>query len=217
MGITGILVLRIEEGFTATDDIIIEKMRFSREVVETYCGHPHRHYACIEEPEYIYQIGGWDSVEQHFRGLHSDESVGDLLAEMAGFMSIEASYHLDVELDQLPLDRPMPVIGINRFWIEKKNHDTFVQGYKYNITQLKTLLEDEDFVGAWRIIDDAGWSIELRDATGELNGLEEYNLISCWPNVQRHQQFVKQGNQKFQSIFQYVVKLTVHHMLAMDT
>ncbi|KAJ5189508.1 Dimeric alpha-beta barrel [Penicillium cf. griseofulvum] len=146
----------------------------AQKTLSEYSGHQVTYLRQIEDPESFYLLGGWESIEKHKEGGHS-EANQNLHAKVKENFDISWMFHLDLDpsTSKIPLDAP--IIAITRCFVEASKKDEFDAVFKVGVADLNAYTAPFTSRGAWRI-----------DKEGED---EEFVLFSGWNQVQDHFDF----------------------------
>ncbi|KAL9102475.1 MAG: hypothetical protein Q9163_002375 [Psora crenata] len=93
MAVTEFALLRLIPPTMITDPTFLEQLAHVKETLEAASGHPFYLLGQIEDPTYMYIIGSWPSVEEHWKFIPS-EANQRLLAMLKDFVEVSWMFHL---------------------------------------------------------------------------------------------------------------------------
>lgn len=172
-----------------------ENILIAIKVQASYSSYPVHLLTQIEDPSYLYLLGGWDSVETHVEKWIPSKTNRDLLAGLQEDMEVVWLQHLDVapisyapgsvndEDSSSVVPLSAPVIAIIRYLINPGRKSDFQSAYSVSQHHLDAFVKPWGTIGAWRL------DPETRD---EDNGVkDEFVLFSGWHSVEDHLKFAE--------------------------
>lgn len=148
----------------------------------------------VEDPSYIYLLGGWESVETHMEKWIPSEMNRDLLAGLQEDMEVVWLQHLDITpISQAPasvddgdggsvVPLSAPVVAISRYFINPGKKDDFQSVYSSSKHHLDAFVKPWIISGGWRL------DPEIRE---ENSVKDELVLFSGWNAVEEHLKFAE--------------------------
>ncbi|KAJ5168586.1 uncharacterized protein N7482_004180 [Penicillium canariense] len=131
----------------------------------------------VEDPVFVYLLGGWDSVAEHLGDWITSEPNQRLLAQLKDDLDIEWVFHLDIHPSDPRIPLNAPILGISRYFVEPSKKAAFDSAFKAGVPHLGENTAPFTYGGGWRL-----------DKAGED---EEFVLFSGWNNVEDHLGFAE--------------------------
>lgn len=219
----GFTIHQMENGFRATEEVVREKFAWSTAMTRAFNGYQHRVFTCLEDPEKVYQIGGWNSVDEHYLGMHMAPVINDFLDEFGGVLDVKACYHTDISYKTLAWDAPY--LTFVRCWVPKSRRSSFESALYRWLPSMMNQCGAKVSHG-WRL--DGGWidqgvedDIVRYDPSlvgrfdEEVDEAEEWNLIMPWNNADDWAKAFDMAT--FSHILQNLARLEVRHLQPLDT
>jgi hypothetical protein len=181
----------------------------------SYASYPVHLLTQVEDPSYLYLLGGWDSVETHVEKWIPSKTNHDLLAGLQEAMEVVWLQHLDITpISQFPasvnhedersiVPLSAPVVAISRYFINHDKKDDFQSVYSASKHHLDTFTNPWTIAGGWR----------LDPETREENSVkDEFVLFSGWGAVADHFKFAEsEGFKDFGKIKEYLEGAEIKH------
>lgn len=95
MAVTELALLKCKGDGSLTEPIK-EELRKAKVAMETYTGKMFYYLQQVEEPAYIYVLGEWESLEDHYEGFIASKENKDTLVALADMLEVQWLMHLDV-------------------------------------------------------------------------------------------------------------------------
>ncbi|CAI7570325.1 unnamed protein product [Penicillium glandicola] len=175
MPVTELALLRLkaQDPSSSTKSTLLE----AQKAQTAYSGYQVTYIRQIEDPEFFYLLGGWESVEKHTGGGQwiSSEANQKLLAKLKDSLDVSWVFHLDVDPSTSNIPLNAPVLAMTRCFVGPGKKDEFDSVYKAAVSHLNAYTAPFSSCGAWRI-----------DKEGED---EEFVIFSGWNQVQDHVAF----------------------------
>ena len=168
-GVTEFSRLTIKDGALEQHrEAINQGLARAKKGMEDFTGNEFCLFEEVENPNHVYIVGEWASLEQHMdQWIPSVENQG-LLKALGPFFEVDYLFHLDQRLGRIPPGTPAPILSCGRHVMESvKRHD-----FENTFTKRKSCLEAHTLgsVGA-------GWRVEKEE------GREEFVLFCPWEYV----------------------------------
>ncbi|KAL4874571.1 hypothetical protein BJY04DRAFT_203565 [Aspergillus karnatakaensis] len=167
----------------------------------------------IEDPNYIYILGQWDSVAQHVEEWIPSERNKAIMGGLADEVEVVGLEHLELG-SLLPAkeeesDEGIPyeaaVVGIGRYFLSPLTKVGFARTFGATKHHLKEFQGPRRITGGWRVdkeVDDDGKEVEK----------EEFVLFSGWDTVQQHFSFAESnGFKEFGRIKHFMQGAEIKH------
>ncbi|KAL4895399.1 hypothetical protein BDV59DRAFT_173830 [Aspergillus ambiguus] len=140
----------------------------------SFSRYPVRLYTQIEDPSYIYLLGGWDSVSQHMDEWIPSPTNQNVMSALLNEMEVFGMFHIDAEpqSEERNISRDAPIMTLKRYIVEEAKKAEFGTAF----TQLKDSLEDHTAPRTLR----CGWRI---DYPKDRNGMFEFIFLSDGENI----------------------------------
>jgi heme-degrading monooxygenase HmoA len=153
-----------------------------------FAGYPVRLYSQVEDPSYIYLLGGWDSVSQHMNEWIPSPTNQNIMSSLADEMEVVWMFHVEVEpasgetcSASSPLDAP--VLAIERCFVGEEKGD-----FEDSMARVKGRMEE---CTAPRMLR-CGWRIDHAEGREEMH---EFVVLSGWEDMEDHLRFLETGSE----------------------
>ncbi|OKL57337.1 hypothetical protein UA08_07427 [Talaromyces atroroseus] len=189
-------------------------LRIAIQKQAAFAGYPVYLFTQIEDPSYIYLLGGWDSVEVHVRKWIPSEENQQLLASVQEGLEVAWLQHIDIHPafqsnrngrggDVTPPSAP--VIAIGRYFVEGSKRGVFQDAFSANRHHLEAFTAPTSISAGWGL----GPGME-EDTVGSRK--EEFVLFSGWDAVEDHSKFAElEGFEDFATIKQFLDGADIKH------
>lgn len=174
MPVTELALLRLKDGVTLTQPTIKARLATAKHAMEAFTNQPFAYYQQHEDPAFVYLLGSWASVSQHWDEWIPSEANQQLLELLKDDVSVEWMFHVEVDKATLPLEAPVLAVGRHSIKEEKrKEFSTTFDAVKHNLTEATK---------PWPVT--GGWRVEPAS-----EGIAEWVLFSGWEDVEAHGTF----------------------------
>jgi len=171
-------------------------------------GYPVYIFTQVEDPSYIYLLGGWDSVEAHVEKWIPSEENQKLLASVQDGLDVVWVQHVDIDPvanengSGVPLSAP--VISIGRFFLQGSKKEGFQDDFSANKRYLEAFTAPRSF--------GAGWRLDPGQKEGSEGSGEEFVVFSGWNTIEDHGKFAaSEGFEDFEKIKGYLDGTDIKH------
>ncbi|KAE8332501.1 hypothetical protein BDV39DRAFT_167135 [Aspergillus sergii] len=180
----------------------------------SYSKYPTYLFTQVEDPSYIYLLGGWSSVSAHMDDWIPSSTNQSLLASLKE--KLDLVYLIHIELDPAELgvfgspagEVPIvdaPVIAIRRYFLKTGQEEAFLNRFGETKKHLEAYLAPSAFKGGIRV--------EPKDKTDDGVEKEEFVLFSGWGEVQDHVRFAESdGFKEFSQIEDFLEGADIKHV-----
>ncbi|PLB53574.1 hypothetical protein P170DRAFT_435172 [Aspergillus steynii IBT 23096] len=160
----------------------------------------------IEDPSYVYIVGGWASTATHMQDWIASEINQKVLTALQDHVEVCWMMHVDIDPGEpdgrLPLDAP--VLAIGRHFIADGRKEDFGRTFDATKSHLQRFAAPHGVRGGWRI--------EPQETTAEGVTKEEFVLFSGWTEVAQHDGFAETaGFQEFARIKEWLEGAEIKH------
>jgi heme-degrading monooxygenase HmoA len=201
MPVTKFALLRIKSPTTIDALPLREGLRKAKSAMETFTGNKFYYLQQVEDPSYVYILGEWASLKQHYDEWIPSQENKDLLEALKDELDVEWLSHLDVPVAQIPLDAP--ILSIGRHFIKQSTRDAFENCFQTKRKFLDAFVTEGNTAGGWKVDDG-------RDG-------EEFVLFAPWKEVQQHMDFAKDdGFEEYATIREFVASAGIKHVKVAD-
>jgi hypothetical protein len=122
MTVTEIALLHLRSGKSISPSLAGNLLK-AQEAQEEYSKYPVRFFSQVDDPSYIYLLGGWDSVTQHMEKWIPSSTNQTLLELLKDEIDVLWMFHVDVDCEEILIDVPNVTIG--RYLLEDGGKDSF--------------------------------------------------------------------------------------------
>ena len=166
----------------------------------------------IEDPNYIYIFGDWESAEEHYTRYVPSEPNQQALKSLKDRVEVVWLQHLEVDREDLPLVRENNgVIGIGRHYMTKENRVEFERLFDERKGLLHAYATRGTPTGGWRLEWDGEVNEKAKEAAMERQR-EEWVLISPWADVAEHTAFEKTDtSDDFKALREILEEVDIKH------
>lgn len=188
----------------------------------SYASYPVHLLTQVEDPSYLYLLGGWDSVETHVERWIPSKTNQDIMAGLQEDIEVVWLQHLDVTpIFQSPpstyqeggssvVPLSAPVIAISRYFINPGKKDEFQSVYSASKYHL------DAFAKPWTIA--GGWRLDPETREEENSEKDEFVLFSGWGAVEDHFKFAEsEGFKDFGKIKEFLEGAEIKHAVLSGT
>lgn len=183
---------------------VINNLEAAATMQATYSNHPVTLLQCIEDPNLIYLVGGWDSIAQHMEEWIPGPTNQGLMSEMKGTVDVRWMFHITVGPEDVSRVitkvagdgeggiEASGVIAVGRYFA--KDRKGFEAAYQEGVTGLEGHVRGgkEGLAGGWR--EDVGFETDEQgvpiDASKDRD-LNEFVFFTAWGSVDEHMDFAK--------------------------
>lgn len=168
-GVTEFSRLRIKDGLRKQHkEAINQGLADAKKGMEDFTGNEFYIFEELENPDHVYIVGEWASLEQHMNEWIPSQKNQDLLKGLGPFIEIDFFFHLNHRAGMIPPDTAAPILSCGRHVMESAKRSAFENTF----VKRKGCLEAHTLGPV-----SAGWRIEKED------GREEFVLFSPWKYV----------------------------------
>ncbi|KAF7586652.1 hypothetical protein BBP40_008521 [Aspergillus hancockii] len=188
-----------------------------------YSRYPVYLFKQIEDPSYIYLLGGWSSISTHLDHWIPGPTNQALMASLGDKLDVEWMIHIDIDPpslktavsgklattavgdknEEFPLEAP--VLAIGRYFIATGQKDGFLSKFEETKACLTTYIASKTLKDGPRVAP--------KDKSQDGVEKEEFVLFSGWNKVQDHFQFAEsEGFKGFKQITNYVEGAEIRHV-----
>ncbi|OAG12959.1 uncharacterized protein CC84DRAFT_1160200 [Paraphaeosphaeria sporulosa] len=171
MPVTEYSRLTLKQGLNK-EQIIFAKRGLSRakKLMEDFTGHDFHIFQEVEDPDHIYIVGQWASVEQHMKSWIPSEANQGLLKDLGPLVDVDYLFHIVVSFGSIPPSEKSPVFSIGRHVMESEKRPDFESTFESRRHGLE-MHAPGSISGGWRIEKEPG--------------REEFVLFTPWKYVSR--------------------------------
>ncbi|KAF2447591.1 hypothetical protein P171DRAFT_407864 [Karstenula rhodostoma CBS 690.94] len=148
----------------------------AKKLMENFTGYDFHLFQEIEDPNRIYIVGQWASVEQHMNEWIPSEANQGLLKELVSLIDVDYLFHIDVSLGSIPPNDKAPIFSVGKHVMESDERPGFESTFDKRRSDLEAHAPGS-ISGGWRIEKEPG--------------REEFVLFVPWKNVDQHLAFAK--------------------------
>ncbi|KAI5306295.1 hypothetical protein KEM56_001509 [Ascosphaera pollenicola] len=173
MPITEFSLLHFDPAVITLDELkpIVRDAKIAMESFSTY---PFHYYIqAADDVTYLYIIGAWDSLEQHYDEWIVSDANKSVLGRLKGKVDVEWLYHLSLDYTADDADTPFgaPVISISRFFAKPGQKATIDKAIARNNNGTLDIQSGERSVSY-------GWRLDLGFDKEEIR-----DVVKCAPPV----------------------------------
>ncbi|KIY00353.1 uncharacterized protein Z520_04038 [Fonsecaea multimorphosa CBS 102226] len=184
MAVTELARLRLQDGTEASSPSLHANLAKAKDVMEKASGFEFWYYHCLEEPNIIFILGSWPSVDFHMHQFIPGPQNQELLALLQDQITVEWMFHLDIDqrIQSLPLKHD--VLSIDRYIVQAGKKERFQATFENNKHALESHVGEQGrLIWGWRL--DKGYDPSI----GGEKPKEQFVLLSGWDSIEQHLEF----------------------------
>ncbi|OGM47903.1 hypothetical protein ABOM_002773 [Aspergillus bombycis] len=183
----------------------------------SYSKYPTHLFAQIEDPSYIYLLGGWSSVSAHMDDWIPSSTNQSLVASLKEKLDLVYMVHIDIDPAELGVfglsagrsaEVPIvdaPVIAIGRYFLQSGKKEAFLNRFEETKRHLEAWIAPRVLKGGVRVAP--------KDRKDDGVEQEEFVLFSGWGEVKDHFQFAESdGFKEFSQIKDFLEGAEIKHV-----
>ncbi|EGE04803.1 hypothetical protein TEQG_03976 [Trichophyton equinum CBS 127.97] len=224
MAITEIAVLKLRPAALTTagkpNEATIAFLRTAKQSMEAYTGHPFYIFTQLEDPAYVYIVGNWESLTQHYDDWIPSDANQGLLESGKDLFDIAGLAHLDIDQQESGLPSGAPVVTLEWFHMLPAQKEEFTWAWEERVSPyLKEVTAPYLVRSGWRI--DGERKIEGKEAVimiadGEPE-LEEFIAFTGWRDVGDNNSYQElEGFSRFQQLLSLATKVESKRLARLD-
>ncbi|KAE8142869.1 hypothetical protein BDV38DRAFT_234176 [Aspergillus pseudotamarii] len=203
---------------SSADRVTIRKELLSAAKAQaSYSKYPTYLFTQIEDPSYIYLLGGWSSVSAHMDDWIPSSTNQSLLASLKEKLDLVYMVHIEIDPAVLGMfglpagssgEVPIidaPVIAIGRYFLKAGQKEAFLNKFEETKRHLQAYIAPRGFKGGVRA--------EPKEKSDDGEHKEEFVLFSGWGEVQDHFRFAESdGFKEFSRIRDFLEGAEIKHV-----
>ncbi|KAB8256829.1 hypothetical protein BDV32DRAFT_128538 [Aspergillus pseudonomiae] len=183
----------------------------------SYSKYPTYLFTQVEDPSYIYLLGGWSSVSAHMDDWIPSSTNQSLLASLKEKLDLVYMIHIDIDPTELGVfglstgrsgEVPIvdaPVIAIGRYFLRTGEKEAFLNRFEETKMHLEAYIAPRALKGGVRV--------EPKDRKDDGMEKEEFVLFSGWGEVKDHFAFAESdGFKEFTQIKDFLEGADIKHV-----
>ncbi|MCJ1468094.1 hypothetical protein MMC07_006721 [Pseudocyphellaria aurata] len=203
MAVTELALLSLLPPSTINDQSLREKLASAKYAMETFTHRAFYFFAQIENPAFLYIIGEWEDLEQHYQGYIPSEANRRILESLKDQVSVDWLVHIDTDQKSLPLSAP--VLSIGRYFISSGQKEAYSATFEAVSHHLRNYIIPSHVAHGWRLEKEEG------------DDTEESILILGWDDVASHHAFAQtEGYKDFARLKEFVKDADIKHAERLD-
>ena len=212
MPVTEVAQLTLQLSTDVSSPSLLANLAKAKSVMEKASGFEFRYYHSVEEPNVIFILGAWPSVDFHMQEFIPGQPNQEVLELLKDMVTVDWMFHLDLDQSEKPLPLKRAIIAIARHFVRDGDKDGFNATFEDNKHELEAFTGGSDqVVGGWRL--DKGFDPSI---TGD-KGKDEFVLFTGWDTVEQHFDFAKtEGYQKYSQIRNHINGAESKHAMLLD-
>ncbi|EAW06636.1 uncharacterized protein ACLA_083310 [Aspergillus clavatus NRRL 1] len=165
-----------------------------------YSSYPVHLFTQVEDPSFIYLIGGWASARQHHEDWIPSPANQEFMRQLADEIEVVWMFHVEGDAArQAELLLGAAVVAVGRYFVGAARRDAFERVFGEVSGGLEGYTAPLPLFGGWRVEREEG---------------EEFVLLSGWKEVQAHYDFASsEGFKEFSKIREYMDSAEINHMV----
>ncbi|KAL1607839.1 hypothetical protein SLS60_002777 [Paraconiothyrium brasiliense] len=177
MPVTELSRLTLKDGLGEDQkNVVTWALARAKKLMEDFTGHDFHLYQETENPNHIYIVGQWESVEQHMNVWIPSEPNQGLLKDLVSFLEVDYLFHIDVSFGSIPPSEQAPMFSVGRHVMESEKRSAFESTFNKRRSGVEAYALGPS---------SGGWRIEKE------HGREEFVLFVPWKDVDQHMAFAK--------------------------
>lgn len=189
-----------------------------------YAGYPVYLFTEVEDPSYVYLLGGWNSMVEHMEKWIPSEENQKILLSIKDSVEVAWLQHIDIDPglqhlstanddetggNTIPLTAP--VIAVGRYFVQDSKRGDFQEAFYAYRHHLEALTAPRSLSSGWRLDPE-----RRKDSEG--SGKDEFVLFSGWDAVEDHLKFAdSKGFRDFAKIKESLEGAGIKHAVRWTT
>lgn len=200
MPVTEIGLLRLKPSTTIDDPELQASLSQARKGLQEFTGKRFYYLQQVEDQSFIYLLGEWECLDQHYKNFHGTQEFQEELPKMKQYLEFQWMAHYDVPLADIWLDAP--VLSVGRHMIKDGKREEFEKCFKGNRRHLDAVMTEGKTMGGWKVDD------------GRKG--DEFVLLAPWKEVSQHNRFSKtEGFKECSQMEDFVEQADIKHIRLM--
>ncbi|KAF2099583.1 hypothetical protein NA57DRAFT_75084 [Rhizodiscina lignyota] len=141
--------------------------------LQDFTSFPFYYLQQVEDPSFIYLLGQWESLAQHYKDLHSSTEWREMVPTMQKYFEFQWMAHFDFVLDDLRVEAPLVQVG--RFLVKEGKRGEVERRFERSQRSIGQAVTDGKVVSGWKV--------------DEGRKKEEFVLLSPWKEVPQKEVF----------------------------
>jgi hypothetical protein len=194
MAVTEIALFKGRSGkpLSSSSASLMSHLRKGIDAQQAFSKYPVRLLSQVDDPSYIYLIGGWDSVAHHWEDWIPSATNQEVMNLIKDEIEFQWLLHVDIDpkenAERTPLDAT--TVRIRRFFIKSGMKQSFEGAFNTADHRLAALPNPIPQICA-------GWRV---DKEGSDEEKDEFVLFTGWNGIAHHESFANtDGFQEFQT------------------
>ncbi|KAL1969314.1 hypothetical protein VTN77DRAFT_9506 [Rasamsonia byssochlamydoides] len=197
MAVTELALLRLRSSSSkplspSSSSSLVTNLLKAKEAQESYSHHAVHFFSQIEDPSYLYLLGGWDSVATHLDDWIPSATNQGLLELLKEEIEVLWMFHVEIDPQQgnnsdskkMILDE---TVTVARYFVKKGGKEAFQEAFdavsRHHLADSSA--NPRPFLrGGWRIDKD-------KEKNGDEEEKEEFVLFTGWDDVADHMGFAE--------------------------
>ncbi|KAF3483206.1 uncharacterized protein GIQ15_02530 [Arthroderma uncinatum] len=222
MAITELAVLKLRPAALTADNKPNETttsfLRGAKQGMESYTGFPFYIFTQLEDPAYVYIVGNWESLSQHYDDWIPSDANQGLLESGKDLFDIAGLAHLDIDQQELGLPCDSPMLALGWFHMLPEQKEAFIKAWEANVPFLKQFTAPHTVRSGWRI--DGERKVDGKEVTVKDEGepeVEEFVAFTGWRDVSHNDSFAQsEGFSQHQQLVDHVTKVEMKRLVKLD-
>ncbi|KAK2601805.1 hypothetical protein QQS21_004689 [Conoideocrella luteorostrata] len=169
MPISEIGLLKLKSSKSVDDADLRARMNEITVGLQAFTGYPFYFLQQVKDPSFIYLLGEWESLDQHYKGLHGLPDFKQLVLTMSQFFEFQWMAHYDFKMDEADLNAEL--LEVARFTMDQSRRAEFATKAGLVVQKL------DDHLGKNKTV--TGWKVDQQREK------EEFVVLVPWKDAQQ--------------------------------
>lgn len=173
MAISEIGLLRLRPTKSLDDPKLLIELRAIQKGLHEFTGYPFFFLQQKHDPQFIYLLGEWESLDQHYKGLHGSSDFKERVGVMMEYFEFQWMAHYDFDMKDVNIHSSS--IQVARFCVDRENRDNFDSKAQDTVAAIVRSSVQGKVTHGWKLD-------EKRDK-------DEFVVLLSWENEQASEDF----------------------------
>ncbi|KAK2829893.1 hypothetical protein FQN49_007152 [Arthroderma sp. PD_2] len=225
MAVTELAILKLRPAALTADnkpnESTISFCRDAKKSMEIFTGLPFHILTQVDDPSFIYIVGSWESLSQHYDEWIPSEANQKLLERSKDTFDIAGLAHLDLDQKEFGIPFDAPMLALGWFYMRPERKEAFTKAWEENVPFLKEFTAPYTVRSGWRVDNDKmieGRKVVDKDAAAEGEAeVEEFVAFTGWRDVSHNDSFAQsEGFSQHQQLVSHLTNVEMKRLVKLD-
>lgn len=175
MPVSEIGLLRLRPTKSVDDPELLTKLKAIQQGLQDFTGYPFYFLQQKNDPHLIYLLGEWESLDQHYKGLHGSSEFKERVGVMMEYFEFQWMAHYG--FDMKDVDIHSYSIQVIRFCVDKENREDFDSKVQGTVAAIGGASAQRKVTHGWKL--------------DEKTDKDEFVVLLSWENEQASEGFAR--------------------------